>query len=98
MNALYKNPLFKNLSPYPQGDSQNSGCFNLTTLAAFGIRFFFLLGGSGFVVAWLVMQTPEIRTLPAAARWLTLFRVSPGAAAGRGGVGLGQGRAKAKTT
>ena len=32
VNILYKNPLFKNLSPYPRRDSQNSGCFKIKNL------------------------------------------------------------------
>ena len=57
VNVLHKNPLFKNLSPYPRRDSQNSGCFKIKNLRVpllSGSGSYFMLGGSGFVVAWLV--------------------------------------------
>ena len=56
VKMLYKNPLFKNLSPYPGGirNSPDSGCFNIKNLKGtlvFGVR---------FLTFWVCSLTKEI--------------------------------------
>ena len=66
VKPLYTNPLFKNLSPCPRRESQYSGCLRTLRYPSFRGQ---VLNLFWFVMVWLVLKSPELRT-PGGLRFL----------------------------